>query len=134
MNKSKFQSIVIEFRQEEDKLLNWKRGEYASEDGDVLENFKTLSSMLKISPEQVAATYLAKHIQAILKQVTDEQFSWTWSNSDGEGLKQRISDARNYLLLLAACIEDSLPGQEPIDMQDRIDEYLNAKTEKKSFP
>ena len=27
-------------------------------------------------------------------------------NCGGEGLKQRIADARNYLLFLAACLEE----------------------------
>ena len=29
-----------------------------------------------------------------------------------EGLKQRIADARNYLLLLAACIEEEIRKEE----------------------
>lgn len=33
------------------------------------------------------------------------KYDWDWETDGGEGLKQRIVDARNYLLLLAACLE-----------------------------
>lgn len=127
MNRSDFQKVVEEFQARESRLLDLKRAEYASEEGDVLRNFKTLSQMLGIDPSQVTATYLAKHVQAVLKQVVDERsFSWSWQRADGsEGLKQRISDARNYLLLLAACIDEE--AQEALG-PDR-DEEIQAKIE-----
>lgn len=103
---SRFHELAEEFGGRERALLDHKRSEYASQEADVLENFHTLGALLHQRPEQVAATLLAKHIQAILKQVQDDAYSWSWASDEGEGLKQRISDARNYLLLLAACIDE----------------------------
>lgn len=110
MNVREFREILTEFQEGETALLDSKRVEYASADGDVLENFKTLARLLHVTPSQVATVLLAKHVQGIAKQVMDRTFSWDWSQTtpDGqtEGLKQRVADARNYLVLLAACIKE----------------------------
>jgi hypothetical protein len=107
MDSEWFAGVVREFQEEEDGLLIVKRMEYAS-DADRLENFKTNAALTGLMPEQVCAVYLAKHVQSIVKHVMDGQFDWSWTTEDGrEGLKQRIADARNYLLLLAACIDES---------------------------
>lgn len=110
MNVSTFRKVLEEFQEGESALLDIKRTEYASEDGDVLENFKTLGQLLHLQPSQIAVILLAKHIQGVTKQVMDRKFLWAWVDSEGEGtaegLKQRIADARNYLTLLAACIEE----------------------------
>lgn len=121
MRVSDFNAVVQEFLEREERLLGWKRSEYASEEGDALENFKTLQTMTGLTPAQVAAVYLAKHIQAILKQVNAGGFTWDWETDEGEGLKQRISDARNYLLLLAACIEEErapLEGTAQVEREE----------------
>lgn len=112
MTLDEFAVIVQEFRREEDRLLDHKRDEYASQTGDVLENFDTLGHFLDLNRSSIALMYLAKHIQAIAKQVNNQGFHWTWTTTEGEGLKQRIADARNYLLLLAACIEEDLKEGE----------------------
>lgn len=101
-----FEALRKEFTDRENLLLTWKREQYAHPDADVLENFATLEAMLGMPRSQVAAVYLAKHLQAILKQVREGSLAWAWEDEHGEGLKQRIADARNYLLLLAACIEE----------------------------
>jgi len=106
MKLEKFKSLLNEFQERESSLLDVKRDEYASQDADVLENFASLAQLLRRKPEQVAAVLLAKHIQSILKQVEEGSYTWDWEAARGEGFKQRISDARNYLILLAACIED----------------------------
>jgi hypothetical protein len=46
-----------------------------------------------------------KHVQSIALAVRTGKYAWAWETEGGEGLKQRIADARNYLLLLAACLE-----------------------------
>ena len=51
---------------------------------------------------------ILEHMQSITLAVRDGKYSWTWETEGGEGFKQRIADARNYLLLLAACLEESI--------------------------
>ena len=41
-----------------------------------------------------------------LGTVRTGKYRWCWETEEGEGLKQRIADARNYLQLLAACLEE----------------------------
>lgn len=106
MNRQHFDTLLGDFEKREQSLLGYKRSEYASEDGDVLVNFKENGEFLGMPPEEVCLTYLMKHIQAIRKGVCDPDTRLGWMNGDREGFSQRISDARNYLILLAACIDE----------------------------
>lgn len=101
----RFQSLVEEFRLREDRLLGIKAGEYAR-DGDRLENFHLQGAFQGVRPEEVALTHFLKHVCAITKAVREARYDWCWESDGKEGLKQRIADARNYLLLIAACIEE----------------------------
>ncbi len=106
MEPSKFNKLVEEFIDQEELILNLKRQDYASSD-DRIENFKTVAKFLDVKASDVALTYLMKHIQSLAVAVQSKSYDWCWQNNSGhEGLKQRIADARNYLLLLAACIEE----------------------------
>ncbi len=100
-----FESLVDEFLEHEQKLLNWKAKEY-SDNVDRLMNFRQISGLIDTSMSSVALLYLLKHIQSITLAVRRGQYAWEWQTDEGEGLKQRIADARNYLLLLAACLEE----------------------------
>ncbi len=106
MTRQWYEELAKEFQEAEQVILSNKRHEY-SPNYDVLENFKQISDFVGIPKEQVALVYLLKHIQSIAMAIRGyEKYNWTWATKDGEGLKQRIADARNYLLLLAACIEE----------------------------
>lgn len=99
-----FEALCKEFLETEQELMTWKADEYS--DGiDRIENFRTVAGFLEITPAQVALAWLLKHIHSITLAVSGKDFSWAWETESGEGLKQRIADARNYLLLLAACID-----------------------------
>ncbi len=101
----KFNELVAEFLEKEEKILGWKRGEYAAGE-DRLENFRTVGEFVKQRPAEVALCYLMKHIQSIGVAVETGNFKWIWHDKEGnEGMKQRLADARNYLLLLGACLE-----------------------------
>jgi len=93
----------------ERELLRLKRAQYASDD-DPLVNFKQIGQLIGLEPHQVAMVLLMKHIQAIAKAVMSDGWRgvWTWRDTmtQEEGLKQRIADARNYLLLLAECLDE----------------------------
>jgi len=102
---SQFNKLCGEFKEREDEIMDFKRIEYAANE-DRLENFRTISEFTETSMEQVALLYLLKHIQSITVAVKSDRYRWCWEDDDGEGLKQRIADARNYLLLLAAALEE----------------------------
>jgi hypothetical protein len=107
MNSKRFDTIAIDFCSREMALLKTKRADYA-EDDDCLMNFHQVSSLIGVRPEQYCMMLGLKHIQSILRAVADDRYDWTWSKPDGEGLKQHISDARNYLLLAAAIIDEKM--------------------------
>lgn len=108
MNNLRFEEIVEEFRKKEDELLSWKGKEYATYDR--LGNFKEVGKFMGALPSEVCLFYLMKHIQSIANAIQKRSYTskWYWEREGKEGLKQRIADARNYLLLLAACIEDEI--------------------------
>lgn len=105
MTKERFDILRDEFLEKEAKILYWKQDQYSSGD-DALQNFREVAEFLGQRPSEVALTYLLKHIQSIALAVRTQDYTWSWSTKDGEGLKQRFTDARNYLLLLAACLEE----------------------------
>ena len=110
MTPEQFEILREEFLSHEAKILDWKRGEY-SPDEDRLLNFREVAEFLGRTPAEVALAYLMKHIQSIALAVRTGKYAWAWETEGGEGLKQRFADARNYLLLLAACIEEA-EGEE----------------------
>ena len=97
--------LMQEFREKEDQVMGWKAGEY-SRDEDRLENFRSIAAFRGQAMSEVAMSYLMKHIQGLDKAVRTGNYNWVWETGAREGLKQRVADARNYLLLLAACLEE----------------------------
>lgn len=81
------------------KVIKGKGRSYSSRE-DELANFKGIAKLLGISPEQVCLVYLTKHIYSIYSIVRGEVY-------DTEGLRSRIIDAINYLVLLNALHEES---------------------------
>ena len=111
MTPEQFEILRDEFLVREARILDWKAGEYTAGQ-DRLLNFKQVAEFLSQRPAEVALAYLLKHIQSVALAVQSKKYAWTWETESGEGLKQRIADARNYLLLLAACLEEECPGEE----------------------
>lgn len=108
---SRFECLVKEFGAEEAKILLHKRAEYSDQE-DRLQNFHQQAAIQGVEPPAIALTYLLKHILSIAKAVNTGNQPWVWvTKHKTEGLKQRIADARNYLLLLAACLEEAY-GEE----------------------
>jgi len=101
----RFEKLVDEFRGQEEQLLQWKAGEYSTSD-DRLQNFRQIAEFLDLQMSEIALFYLMRHIQSISVAVQEGKYAWDWNTEGGEGLKQRIADARNYLLLLAACLDE----------------------------
>ena len=106
----RFEQLVKEFHEHEGKILSHKGNEYSDKE-DRLLNFREVAEFLGRTPAEVALAYLMKHIQSISHAVRTE-YNWCWQTEQGhEGLKQRIADARNYLLLLAACLEAEMEAK-----------------------
>jgi len=105
----RFAELFDEFVGEERKLLNIKRSEYTSDGSeDCLQNFKQVGDFLGKEPEEVCMVYIIKHLQSIQRAVDTGEYDFSWWSEDRgvEGLKQRIADIRNYLLLLAAILDE----------------------------
>ena len=103
---ARFEKLVDEFLKNEQSILGHKGTEYADNE-DRLQNFHQQAIIQGVEPAAIALTYLLKHILSIAKAVSTGNQPWEWTTKEGhEGLKQRFADARNYLLLLAACIDE----------------------------
>ena len=105
MTPERFEALREEFLTHEARIMDWKRDEYSPNE-DRLLNFRQVAEFEGRTPAKVALTWLLKHIQSITLAVQSAEYAWAWETEGGEGLKQRIADARNYLLLLAACLEE----------------------------
>ena len=110
MTDEAFKTLCNDLLINERVIFDWKAADYT--DADHLQNFKEVAAFLDMRSSEVALTYLLKHIQSISLAVRRQRYNWGWETKDGEGLKQRIADARNYLLLLAACIEEEVKSNE----------------------
>ena len=105
MTPERFEALREEFLTHEAGDLDGKRGEY-SPNVDVLGFYREVSE-LRRTPAEVALAYTSLMlIQEIVRAVKTGKYAWAWETEDGEGLKQCIADARNFLLLLAACLEE----------------------------
>jgi hypothetical protein len=99
MNVERFEGILGQFESEEHILLLGKRKEYAVNE-DCLSNFKATALATSMSSEDVCVV-----LQAIAKAAHDPSTRLGFDGSGAkEGFSQRIADARNYLILLAALI------------------------------
>lgn len=112
MTPSEFGTFIRRMREYEETLLNVKRQQYSDADpaenqGDVLQNFRELGEFTGLGAANVALVLTLKHVQSIKKAVVTGEITLGLETEDGfEGLTQRFADARNYLALLLAILED----------------------------
>ena len=83
MTPEQFENLRDEFLVHEARILNWKRGEYSSNE-DRLQNFREVAAFMGLRPAEVALTYLMKHIQSITLAVRYGKYSWTWTTEGGK--------------------------------------------------
>jgi hypothetical protein len=88
----------------ENEVLGFKAEEYTA-GKDALQNLKEIADFTGQRPSEVALIFLLKHIQGITLAVRSGSYNWNWESGGQEGLIQRFVDSRNWLLLLAACLE-----------------------------
>lgn len=85
----------------EEKLIGEQKGrEYVLQDDDRLDNFKRLAKEIDIPPLKVLYVYWKKHIDAIIN------FCKRGHEISEEKIEERIKDARVYLSLMRALIEE----------------------------
>lgn len=131
MDQDEFKKLYTDTRVKEQELLGFKRGEYTQGDEDVLINFKQVAAFTDTTPEEVCLTYMMKHIQSIamaIKRNPDIKFEWKTETGE-EGLAQRFSDARNYLLLLAALIVDRGEVQSKDQYTNKVFKFEGKRPE-----
>jgi len=106
MDVEEFERLYKDFEEHERSLLLSKRSEYAM-NADCLSNFKATALSTGMQPEEVCVVLFMKHAQAICKMAREPSIRLGWGGNGAiEGTSQRISDARNYLILLAALIQE----------------------------
>lgn len=96
MTHEEFERFKLDFNTSEDLILKKKGADYSTPE-DRLANFKRLKH-----PLFCWQVLFQKHVDAIHKFCDKGKL-------ESEPIEERIKDARNYLLLLAALISDRLP-------------------------
>jgi len=86
--------------QQERDTLSTKRKEYADGESRFI-NFYDGAHFTGLSPEQTLWCYMAKHLASIREIVNGKAVT-------REVLREKIGDARNYLVLLECMISDKL--------------------------
>lgn len=131
MDQKNFKKLYTEMHTKEQELLNFKRGEYTQGDVDLLINFKQVAAFTGTTSEEVCLTYMMKHIQSIamaVKRNPDIKFEWKTETGE-EGLAQRFSDCRNYLILLAALLVDRGEVQSKDQYTNKVFKFEGKRPE-----
>ena len=107
----RFEALREEFLTHEARIPVWKRGEY-SPNVDILQTFRKKAELSGFPAEAILAYNSLRLVRRIVRAVETGKYAWAWETEDGEGLKQCIADARNYLLFLAACLEEEMEAKD----------------------
>lgn len=103
MDRTTFNQLVDETVEATARLLVVKSTEYAGGD-DRLANFKRGALLTRLTPEQVALIYMAKHFDAIAIYVANQAEGTLQVLS--EPIEGRIHDLINYGFLLKALLAE----------------------------
>lgn len=104
MTADEFQKVLEDTIGQVEDILGKKAVEYAN--NDRLQNFKKVSNLCKITPEQALAGMMAKHTVSIYDMImSNEHFS-------GEKWDEKIVDHINYLILLKALIIEKVTNSD----------------------
>jgi len=101
MNLSEYNTFKATMVQQADLEETNKRPAYTMGSDDVLANFKRVGEAAGIPASKVALVYFLKHVDSITAYVKDRQ-----AISQSEPMMGRFADARNYLVLMAACLAE----------------------------
>jgi hypothetical protein len=109
MKAKDFDKLVNETIETCKEIMISKGGEYAHGD-DRLDNFKRNAQLLGLTPEEVHAIYLGKHMDAIHTYIKDIRSGKERTRS--EPILGRFDDAINYLILGKALAVERIKQQE----------------------
>jgi len=104
MKYEEFDVLLDKMIAEEKAIGKTKGNEYTQ--GDRLDNFKRIAKELGITPKQALWVYLKKHLDSIASYIKADAVSKTGAPILSEPIEGRIMDARVYLSLLRAIIEE----------------------------
>jgi len=96
-----FNEMLKRMIKEEMEVLTGKGEEYTVSDEDALANFKGVAADAGVTPLQAWYIFFNKHVRSIANYVK------TGKAASDEPIQGRILDARNYLALGRALIEES---------------------------
>lgn len=104
MNVDRFFIFAIEEFDAEMEIMRDKGREYTVHNADKLHNFKSIAERTGLKTEEVLLVYLLKHMDSIRNYIQEGV------EASDEPIAGRIRDARNYLLLLRAIIDETNMG------------------------
>lgn len=117
--------VIGELSKYRKNISDEKREDYTKKSKDVLANFKNVADKVGLNKYQVWGVYFQKHFDALITYVKSN------GQSESEPIKDRISDALNYLeLLYAMVVEDHNKSKLNKQKLEKIVESLNDKTSK----
>lgn len=99
MSRDDVARLMDEMHSEEQQVRGEGQKEYAHDESNALANFEDGAKITGISREQALFLLLHKHIRGIAAYVQGHR-------SQREDIRGRIKDARVYLALLRAMVED----------------------------
>jgi len=110
MKKEEFISLMDSMHQEEKEEHLRKNADYADREGkNILANFERVSQNLNITPQTALLIYMEKHIDAIRTYIR-------YGSVTSEPIEGRIKDARVYLSLLRAMVEQ----RKALERKDKV--------------
>jgi len=102
MTREQFNVLIEKMEEVEHKLLVGKGKEYTRRSKDILANFKRgAKEHPRLNPMDVWLIYFNKHVDSINTYI----YAKGETTSD-EPIQSRIKDARNYLMLFAAMVDE----------------------------
>lgn len=99
MTKAEVADLMERMYDEEQSTREAGQKEYAHDEGNALANFERAARHLGLTREQVLLVFLLKHLDGIVAWVNGHR-------SQREDVRGRIKDARVYLTLLRAMVDD----------------------------
>lgn len=100
MTKSQVADLMAQMYEEEQSTREAGQAEYAHDTSNALANFERVAASLNLTREQVLWVYLQKHFDGIVAYINGHR-------SQREDVRGRIKDARVYLALFRAMVEDN---------------------------
>lgn len=100
MTNQEFKEFATNFIKKEEELLISKGEEYTGGNSDRLSAFKQIAATCTLEQIDICQVFLLKHMQSINLFINEGVEGKT------ENIFERIHDARNYLLFLAAMIKE----------------------------